>query len=172
MNTLAHRPAAFRQSQQGAALIFALSFLLVMTMLGLSTVTSNTMQERMAANFTDLQRAFEAAEAGLRVAERAVADNAIVPIAPVNTPADPAFWEARLQENDAVVYADTPLAGVAAQPTYLVERVDFLGEWDSGEVSDGAFEAPIQTRNLFRLTSRAVGAQPGTVVILQSTVLR
>jgi Tfp pilus assembly protein PilX len=56
------------KKQSGAALITALVLLLIMTMLGLSSMTTNTMEERMAANSQEINRAFQAAESGLDLA--------------------------------------------------------------------------------------------------------
>jgi type IV pilus assembly protein PilX len=55
--------------QTGSALIVALVFLLLMTLLGTSAMQGSTMQERMASNWRDWNMAFQAAEAGLREAE-------------------------------------------------------------------------------------------------------
>ena len=51
--------------QNGAVLITALVMLVILTMLGLSSMGTNTMEERMAANNQDVNRAFQAAESGL-----------------------------------------------------------------------------------------------------------
>ena len=51
--------------QNGAALITALVMLVILTMLGLSSMSTNTMEERMAANSQEVNRAFQAAESGL-----------------------------------------------------------------------------------------------------------
>ncbi|MGY6555632.1 MAG: pilus assembly PilX family protein [Wenzhouxiangella sp.] len=55
--------------QQGAALFIALMFLLILTVLGLSSSNVAIMQERMAANAADYNLAFQRAEAVLREVE-------------------------------------------------------------------------------------------------------
>jgi len=55
-------------AQQGAALITALVLLVILTMLGLSSMRTNVMEERMAANSQEIIRAFQAAESGLESA--------------------------------------------------------------------------------------------------------
>jgi type IV pilus assembly protein PilX len=57
-----------RGRQHGAALITALVLLVILTMLGLSSMTTNTMEERMSANAQEKNRAFQAAEAGIEIA--------------------------------------------------------------------------------------------------------
>lgn len=55
-------------SQNGAALITALVLLVILTMLGLSSMSTNTMEERMAANSQEKNRTFQAAESGVDIA--------------------------------------------------------------------------------------------------------
>ena len=53
--------------QQGAALITALVFLAIMTMLAISALTTTTLEEKMAANAQEVNRMFQAAESGLKM---------------------------------------------------------------------------------------------------------
>jgi type IV pilus assembly protein PilX len=48
----------------------ALMFLVILTMLAVTSMTATTLEERMAGQYRDLNLAFQAAEAGLRDAER------------------------------------------------------------------------------------------------------
>ena len=54
--------------QRGAALITALMMLVILTMLGLSSMNTTTMEERMAANSQEVNRAFQTASTGLEMA--------------------------------------------------------------------------------------------------------
>lgn len=58
-----------KTKQQGNVLVFALILLLVMTLMGLSSVQGVNLQQSMATNLQDREMAFQAAEAGLRAAE-------------------------------------------------------------------------------------------------------
>ena len=62
--TLTHKP-----SQRGAILIVSLLLLLVMTLIGVTAVSTTTLQEKMAGNNRQRQLAFQAAGAALRDAE-------------------------------------------------------------------------------------------------------
>lgn len=53
--------------QSGVALFTALILLVIMTMLGLTSMSTSTMEEKMAANSQDINRAFQAAESGLEM---------------------------------------------------------------------------------------------------------
>lgn len=57
------------RSQRGAALLAALIFLVVLTIIGVGVVGTTTTEEKMARNFRDNDIAFAAAEAALRDAE-------------------------------------------------------------------------------------------------------
>ncbi len=56
--------------QSGAALVVGLVMLLVLTLLGLASMQTTSLQERMASNFDQRNLAFQLAETGLRFAER------------------------------------------------------------------------------------------------------
>jgi Tfp pilus assembly protein PilX len=58
-----------KKNQQGAILVVALLFLLIMTILGLSGISSSFMEEKMVGNSISRERAFQASEAALRSAE-------------------------------------------------------------------------------------------------------
>jgi type IV pilus assembly protein PilX len=63
------------KQQQGSALIISLLILLVMTLIGISAMSTATMEEKMAANDRNQKVAFLTAEAGLTEAENAIATN-------------------------------------------------------------------------------------------------
>lgn len=67
-----------KSKQQGVALFVSLIFLLLLTLIGLSSMKSATMQEKMAGNTRFKTISFQYAEAGLREGEGYVAalDNA------------------------------------------------------------------------------------------------
>ncbi len=64
--------------QRGAVLIVSLIMLLVMTLLGISTMGSTKLEMRMASNNQGRQEAFQAAEAALVVAENRLQENGIL----------------------------------------------------------------------------------------------
>ncbi len=55
-------------NQKGAALITSLVFLVILTMLALSSMNTNILGEKMAGNTQEKNRAFQAAETALAVA--------------------------------------------------------------------------------------------------------
>lgn len=63
------------QLQSGSVLMVSLVILLVMTLLGVGSMNTSLLQERMAGNTQMMQTAFQAAESGLRDGEMDVAEN-------------------------------------------------------------------------------------------------
>ena len=58
-----------QNTQNGAVLIISLLFLIILTVIGLASVRSTTLQERMAFNTREQNLAFQAAEAAMQDAE-------------------------------------------------------------------------------------------------------
>ncbi|MHC8288858.1 pilus assembly PilX family protein [Pseudomonas sp. XS1P51] len=59
-------------AQRGMALLVSLVFLLLLTLIGLSSMQSATLQEKMAGSVSLRNQSFQSAEAALRVGESAV----------------------------------------------------------------------------------------------------
>lgn len=106
--------------QQGAALIVALILLLLMTILGLSSIRTTVMEEKMTATAYDRSLAFQAAEAALRAGE------AIALAQSTTSPKNSAFPNAGLytDNNDACGASPCNAQGLCAQPD-----PDCLARW-------------------------------------------
>ena len=57
--------SGYKLGQRGAALVTALIFLLIMTILSITSLGTTTLEEKMAANSQSINRSFQAAEAGI-----------------------------------------------------------------------------------------------------------
>ena len=55
----------YSRGQRGAALIMALVILLILTILGVTAMSTSSLEQKMAGNIQDLTRAFQAAESGV-----------------------------------------------------------------------------------------------------------
>ncbi len=84
MNRYAPRPIKPSHRQHGATLVVVLILLLLMTLLGLASLRSTVLEERMTSNLLDRSLSFQVAEAGLREAEAAVNLNPAFPTAGCN----------------------------------------------------------------------------------------
>lgn len=70
-----------RSQEKGTILFVGLIFLVVLSLLGLTALRTATMQERMAGSMRDRGIAFQAAESGLRAAEKYLAATSSLPSA-------------------------------------------------------------------------------------------
>ncbi|RON40625.1 pilus assembly PilX family protein [Pseudomonas frederiksbergensis] len=68
MRTQTNKP----KNQQGMALLISLVFLLLLTLIGISSMQNATLQEKMAGSVTLRNQSFQLAEATLRMGESAV----------------------------------------------------------------------------------------------------
>lgn len=79
MNTGNSLNSIGRSRQGGAVLVVSMLLLLVLTILALGASQSTRMEERMAGNARDVDLAFQSAEAGLRAAEKYIAETPSLP---------------------------------------------------------------------------------------------
>jgi type IV pilus assembly protein PilX len=136
-------------------MIIALIMLLLITMASVVTMRVSTMDERMAGNSRDRDRALQAADAAVRTCLRQLRED--VPstftgtiLAPANTGTEnwdlPANWEPGSPNSVEVAM---PNAGLSSNPRCMVER---FGTGDN-----------------YRVTGRATGGSETSLVILQAT---
>lgn len=165
-----------RQRQSGAALMFSLIFLLLLTVLTITAMQSSTLQERMAGNARDQSLAFQAAEAGLHDAEALL--RTAPPIfdttgpyrIPLKNPTSPATWNAYNWGDDSKQVA-TALEGINAadKPRYVVEELNNISAAAlTGSGIDVGSQSNVQV-TIYRVTSKGTGSTGKAVVILQST---
>lgn len=178
-------PFARPLRQNGAALITGLIFLVVLTMIGITAARMSTLEERMSGNMRDRAVAMQAAELALRDAERDVgnlvpaSDRSISGITDftadcglaTGTVVDdglcysgPGVATTVINGNafagtiSTTAYGDytgaPDIAGLSAQPRYAIEGIRKTPP-GSGDVY------------YYRITVRAQGVNPNTVVWLQ-----
>lgn len=177
--------------QSGMSLVPALVFLLVLAVLGVSVLNGAVMEERMAGNAKDMNLAFQAAEAALRDAENDITLN-VTPASPFSSACTsglctpPSTWSTPTSTDISKLVDWTStgvtrsygantgaaaLAGVAAQPVYVIERLANLPVAPGGSVGLG-LAAPTSGGTAYRVTVVATGAREGTRVTLQSTFVQ
>lgn len=176
------------RAQAGMSLFPALMFLLVLSVIAVGTLNSTLMQEKMVSNTKDVNIAFQAAEAALRDAEidvqrpsfsqgatfsPACVNGLCTPIATdISTAID---WTSGAVTRSYGSQTGAPaLPDVAAQPRYVIERLQTLSDAGVGK-SVGIGLAPGGGGGgagaWYRLTVLATGVRPETRVILQSTLV-
>ncbi len=174
-----------RHRQQGVALIMAMVFLMILTIIGVTVMSTTSLQEKMAGNVQDKHSAFQAAESALRAGE-ALVDTwtpATLPDFSVNTdgfylpqPGGTAPWWDTIDwlagpGNSAHAMA-TAVAGVASQPTYIIEDLGALPGTSGGTSSlVSGFAPPSATAggaNMYRVTARGLGRTNSAISVVQS----
>ena len=165
---------SIRSSQQGASLIIGLIMLLLLTIIGVTSIRTTVLEEKMAGNLKDYNAAFQAAEAGLRDGEQLLAtgvlptfDGAISGYyQPFDNSGLPSFWRAYDWDDDSIEFNES-IAGVSQRPGHVIEELPFIPP-SGGSKKFG----PITGTGVFRVTALGVGGVSTTRVILQSTYRR
>lgn len=162
--------------QRGVALVMAMIFLLLLTMLAVSAIGTSILEERMAGNMGNSNVAFQAGESALVAGEVWIGSQLNKPVFdPANVSdglhlrsltSTPAWDSSTGVWSSSDVFSYSGLNGVAAQPNYIIE--------DLGEISDGKGSLVMPSnykssgKNLFRVTARATGTESSAMVYLQS----
>lgn len=162
--------------QQGVALVVSLVFLLLLTIIGLATMRSTTLQESMANNVQDRMMAFEAAEASLRAGERSVSSSSISHLWDLNevdwVEKTSTWWKGNTTEYTGFTSANNNANGanqnapdLALSPRFAIE---YQGYARSGGTNANA-DQNTRRRYVYRITAHSVGMTSTTDVTLQST---
>lgn len=145
------RPYALAHSaQRGATLIIMLVMLVLITLVTVSTVRTTTMDEKMAGNARDRNKALQAAEAAVSKCLDDIAAGSYPTakkLAPA-TPPNPPVWDVEANWTNSSVTVPMSNAGLSSDPQCLAET---LGG------------------DNYRVTGRSVGGSADTVVVLQAT---
>ena len=158
------------RDQQGAVLIMGLVILLLLTLLGTSSMQVTSLQLIMAKNAADAALAFQAAESALRDAEAHIeaSINDLTAFDGVNgetrgyyhenAPSETPNWMSASWGGSGTRSAETSLTGVAAQPEYLIEYLRLV------------LPAPESTGIwIFRITALGTGGTSRARAMLQTT---
>ena len=122
-----------RRAHRGAVLLTGLIILLVMTVLGLSSVRSLVLNERMAGNVYDEYTAFQAAEAGVQAALSFI-EGQRAPVVPTANGSSK-VWPGCEVTDGAGGGADCDSDGGSSHACCLLEAM--LADWEDGSFSEG-----------------------------------
>ncbi|MDT8427358.1 MAG: PilX N-terminal domain-containing pilus assembly protein [Pseudomonadales bacterium] len=176
-----------KKEEAGAVLIFCLVFLLILTMMGVSSMESTILEERMAGNMQDHGRAFQAAEAALQAGEEWLAGELFWP-ATSNDGSTPAWlrdtldpvagnsvpWWNEPGRNNNTWWRDNAISlngfgSLAENPGYIIEEYFTATEGESIAIGTGTQN---RVQVFHRVTARGIGENESTVVQLQSTFVK
>ena len=178
----------FGQREKGVALFLTLTILLILTVLGVSSIQTTSMQERMARNYRDVNIAFQGAESAVQEAEDYLEtltnigsfpeeDDAQLCVSGICTSTDgtsrwtQAFGYVDWSDNTTYRSTTTTAAdlGAADDPKYMIEYVARVTiEQDTlniGNVGEGGSSGRAY---IFRITSRGAGGTVESAAMIQS----
>ncbi len=166
-----------RGRQSGAALIIALIFLLLMTLLSISSMRTSMMQERMAGSMRDWNLGFQGAEAAIRAAEQFLLDNVVLPefddvggFYEVNSPERPVWTGDVTSDGNGFVTYPYNVPGIVERPRYYLEKLSSARPAGSSTETG----TPVEEIFYFRITAVGYGGaldddgRPLTAVVLSS----
>lgn len=176
MNAISrHRPPVPRED--GVVMIMTLIFLVLLTLIGVSSVRVSALEDRMAGNTADRYRAFQAAEASLRdcetllkVATLPAFDNTAGYYQAAAAGTSPRWKTVNWSSSTATLPYSGSLSGVASQPRCIVEELPSIQISQQG----GSLRAgqPLPDLGVYRITARGTGVTGDTVVMLQIMYIR
>ncbi len=164
-----------KTKQNGATLIVSLLILLVMTLLGVTAMQTNILEEKMSGNSQDVSLSLQAAEAALREGE-AYIETIVSPATAfdgstewlypddtnVDVSADTTWTTAR-------IYQTGDITNVTTRPKYIIELVGEIGSAsDDINISGYGESSGTGSVNGFRVTAKGTGGSDSTVTLLQS----
>lgn len=163
-------------SQKGSALIVGLIIVLMLTLLGITTLRATALEERMAGNQRDVNISFQSAEGALReVINKDLSsvafdgsttgygeqissflDSSGNPVSEYN------YWTGVFDWTNKAVAA-TQATGTSEAARYFVETIP---------VSSGVWKAGEATKRIYRITVRGTGASTRAQTIVQGTIIQ
>lgn len=178
-----------KKQQEGIVLFMSLIMLLLLTVLGVSSIQTTTLQQRMARNANDSSLAFQAAEAALRDGE-----DLLEGLTSLGDFGDPAQDNLSANEANGYYYEEEPgvapnwkalgdwsgasgfrdseikITSVATQPKYIVEHVKtVVSDADALNLDNIGQDTGSGRTEVFRVTARGTGATATAQVMIQGT---
>ncbi|KFX71636.1 hypothetical protein TMS3_0106845 [Pseudomonas taeanensis MS-3] len=168
----------FWRRQQGSTLIICLVFLLILTMIGISSIQSSTLQEQMAGSARDYNSAFQAAEYALREGEVYLQQATLGSFTgsggryticgdPASTAAGcvPPSWR---NKSSTGWVTQSGVGNVNSQPQYILEKYPLIVDVNAPLDAD---TVPPKIE-MYRITARGYGVSENSMIVLQSAFRR
>ena len=159
--------------ERGAALIITLLILLVMTLLGITAITTSSLQEKMAGNMRDQYMAQQAGDSILREAESWIRNLPTRPTKSCAPPAAERVWDPSCldvtAQNDAWWAANGYAPNVSN--TYVNQNPRYVNE-ELQRIPDQLGKSPPVYWYYYRTNGWSVGASDYARGLLQSVLSR
>jgi type IV pilus assembly protein PilX len=164
--------------QRGAVLLVCLILLVVMTLVGVSTMESSNLEHKMVANMSDRQVCFEAAERAAKIGEDWLKTQNAAPLSsttgsgstPVYQDLAAGWWDTESNFSGWSHQSVTAASQEAQAPAYVIEdlvagrKLDSLNSQEAGDTNTGV--------SFYRVTSLGYGQRDTNKCIVEITVAR
>lgn len=165
-----------RGLQEGTVLVVSLLILLLMTIIGVTAMNTNTLEEKMAGNTRDRNLALQAAESALRDGENWLSGLIGKPESCSAAPCN--LWQLNVLDlstmnwnSDGRLYSQGTALGVghtlAEAPRFVIEQAGYKP--DSLKIGTSY---PSPGLYYYRVTARGRGGTTAAQVLLQTTYIR
>ena len=163
--------------QEGVALITTLFLLLLMIIIGVSSMRTTTLEEKMSANLRDQAVAFQSAESALSEAEDIV--EALVQLSQFNDAGTGGYynsvdnqdspWETLDWGENTKVIEGLSIAETTAAPRYTIEYFSEISSDEGDAFNMGNYGQSVGAGNyeIFRITALGMGASSTSRVLIQ-----
>ncbi|MBV6824234.1 PilX N-terminal domain-containing pilus assembly protein [Pseudomonas sp. PD9R] len=143
-------------SQRGMALLVSLVFLLLLTLIGISSMQNATLQEKMASSVSLRNQSFQGAEAALRVGESAVQlDSYSLPVCSGTSQCSPPA-----ESSSVLVAGLNSTSGV----TWIASGTGFYGVQNIGTTLTAVNVPSNTSATLYRVTAVGLAGTSRSVV--------
>jgi len=166
------------KNQKGVVLMITLAILLVVTILGVSTVQSTNVQVRMARNARDGRVAFQASEASLRIAEDFLSTESSLNAYQANTSGkyeergvgETPRWEEDATWDDEANSIEVTYTDSIESPRYIIEFIEtVVSEEDRLNMDNVGGGTGSGRTQMFRVTAYGTGKTASAKSKIQST---
>lgn len=163
-------------SQRGAILIVSLLFLLILTMIGVASMQTTTLEEKMAGNMRDRGVALQAAESGIRDGETFIESVASTAAFAGSNGlygeymAAPDPFAAATWSSNATSRAGTALEGIGAAPRFFVRYTGTIAVDSSSLKVKGYGQGSPGDVSTFEITARGTGIAGGSTAATEAMV--
>ena len=166
-------------NQHGSALIISLLILLVLTIIGVTSMSTTALQSKMAANSREYNMAFQATESALRDGEIEVrtlnpqgydfscTNGLCLPSTTGDSVWSAIDWSSITPRTYGSKTSATALLGISTQPKYIIEKLPPVPLPGDSTSQTQCYNCGLPIQN-FRVTASGTGPNGTAAVMLQS----
>ena len=168
-------------TQHGSALVVSLLILLVLTLIGVTSMSTTALQSKMATNSREYNLAFQATESALRDGETEIStlnpvgfdascttDPGLCLSSTTGTPIWSTIdWTTASSRTYGLKTGATALLGITSSPKYIIEKLPLAPLPGDNTSQLSCYNCGLSIQN-FRVTASGTGANSSAAVMLQS----